>query len=80
MSLLLLKSGLFYKRTEGSSTVFTETCIKQEVIDTIEQREVFEQLERLSIDTEAIKQAKFSHEVMKEILVIVKKSRRLKID
>jgi hypothetical protein len=41
--------------------------------------EVFEQLERLNIDTEAFKQARISHEVLNEIIVIVKKSRNLKI-
>ena len=48
------------------------------LIDTIEQREVYEQLERLNIDTEAFKNASFNHELLKEILIIVKKSQWLK--
>ena len=51
----------------------------KKLIDTIELTEVFEQLERLNIDTEAFKQARISHEVLNEIIVIVKKSRSLKI-
>jgi DNA-binding response OmpR family regulator len=51
----------------------------KKLIDTIELTEVFEQLERLNIDTEAFKQARISHEVLNEIIVIVKKSRNLKI-
>jgi DNA-binding response OmpR family regulator len=51
----------------------------KKLIDTIELTEVFEQLERLNIDTEAFKQARISHEVLNEIIVIVKKSRSMKI-
>lgn len=51
----------------------------KKLIDTIELTEVYEQLERLNIDTEAFKQARISHEVLKEIIVIVKKSRSMKI-
>jgi two-component SAPR family response regulator len=46
-------------------------------IDTIELTEVLEQLERLNIDTEAFKQARISHEVLNEIIIIVKKSRSM---
>ena len=51
----------------------------KKLIDTIELTEVFEQLERLNIDTEAFKQARISHEVLNEIIVIVKKNRSMKI-
>ena len=44
------------------------------LIDTIEQRQVYEQLERLNIDTEAFKKAGFNHEVLIGILIILKKS------
>jgi DNA-binding response OmpR family regulator len=50
----------------------------KKLIDTIELTEVFEQLERLNIDTEAFKQARISHEVLREIIVIVKKNRSMK--
>ena len=50
----------------------------KKLIDTIEQTEIFEQLETLDIDTEAFKQARLNHEVLKEILVIIRRSRRLK--
>jgi hypothetical protein len=49
----------------------------KKLIDKIEQTEVYEQLERLNIDTEAFKQARISHEVLKEIIVIVKKGRKM---
>ena len=49
------------------------------LIDTIELTEVFEQLERLNIDTEAFKQARISHEVLNEIIVLIKKNRSKKI-
>ena len=51
----------------------------KKLIDTIELTAVYEQLERLNIDTEAFKQARISHEVLNEIIVIVKKSRSMKI-
>jgi len=51
----------------------------KKLIDTIELTEVFEQLERLNIDTEAFKQARISHEVLNEIIVIVKKNRSMKL-
>ncbi|MGA7976274.1 MAG: hypothetical protein WB975_03485 [Nitrososphaeraceae archaeon] len=51
----------------------------KKLIDTIELTEVFEQLERLYIDSEAFKQARISHEVLNEIIVIVKKNRSMKI-
>jgi DNA-binding response OmpR family regulator len=51
----------------------------KKLIDTIELTEVFEQLERLNIDTEAFKQARICHEVLNEIIVIVKKNRSMKI-
>ena len=51
----------------------------KKLIETIELTEVFEQLERLNIDTEAFKQARISHEVLNEIIVIVKKNRSMKI-
>ena len=44
------------------------------LIDTIEQRQVYEQLERLNVDTEAFKKAGFNHELLKGILIILKKS------
>ena len=65
------------KELKGPVQFLQKPVSNRKLIDTIEQREVFEQLERLNIDTEALKQAKFSHEVLKEILVIVKKSRRI---
>jgi CheY-like chemotaxis protein len=68
------------KELKGPVQFLQKPVSNKKLIDTIEQRAVFEQLERLNIDTEALEQAKFSHEVLKEILVIVKKSRRLKID
>jgi DNA-binding response OmpR family regulator len=46
----------------------------KKLIDAIEQTEIFEQLERLNIDTEAFKQARFSPRVLKEIILIIKKS------
>jgi FixJ family two-component response regulator len=50
----------------------------KKLLDTIEQRDIYEQLERLNIDTEAFKKSDFNHEVLKKILIIVKKSQRLK--
>jgi CheY-like chemotaxis protein len=50
----------------------------KKLLDTIEQRDIYEQLERLNIDTEAFKKSGFNHEVLKKILNIVKKSQRLK--
>jgi hypothetical protein len=50
----------------------------KKLLDTIEQSDIYEQLERLNIDTEAFKKAGFNHEVLKKILIIVKKSQRLK--
>ena len=44
------------------------------LIDTIEQKEVYEELERLKIDTEPFKEAGLNHEVLKELLSIIKKS------
>jgi FixJ family two-component response regulator len=40
----------------------------KKLLDTIEQRDIYEQLERLNIDTEAFKKAGFNHEVLKKIL------------
>ena len=67
------------KELKGPVQFLQKPVSNKKLIDTIEQREVFEQLEVLHIDTEALKQAKFSHEIMKEILVMVKKSRTMKI-
>jgi CheY-like chemotaxis protein len=52
----------------------------RKLIDTIEQKDVYEQLERFNIDTEPFKKAGFNHEVLKEILIIVKKSQRPRLD
>jgi CheY-like chemotaxis protein len=48
------------------------------LIDKIEQKEVYEELERLKIDTEPFKKAGLSHQVLREILIIVKQSQRSK--
>ena len=50
---------------------------KKKLLDTIEQTEIYEQLERLNIDTEAFKKAHISHEVLKEIIDIIKKSQNV---
>lgn len=47
----------------------------KKLIDAIEHTEIYEQLERLNINTEAFKKACLSHEVLENILVIVKNSR-----
>ncbi len=49
------------------------------LIDAIEQKDAYEELERLNINTEPFKKAGFNHEVLKEILFIVKKIRRSKL-
>jgi CheY-like chemotaxis protein len=49
------------------------------LIDKIEQKEVYEELERLNIDTEPFKKAGLSHQALREILIIVKQSRRSKL-
>jgi CheY-like chemotaxis protein len=43
------------------------------LIDTIEDREAYKQLERLKIDVESFKKAGFSHELLKKMLDIIKK-------
>jgi CheY-like chemotaxis protein len=43
------------------------------LVDTIEDREIYEQLKKLEINIEAFKQAGFSHELLKKILDIIKK-------
>ena len=68
------------KELKGPVQFLQKPVSNKKLIDTIEQRDVLEQLERLNIDTEALKQAKFSQEIMEEILVIFRKSRRMKID
>ena len=50
----------------------------KKLLDTIEQRDIYEQFERFNIDTDVFKKARFNHEVLKEILIIVKKSQKLK--
>ena len=45
------------------------------LIDAIEHKEIYEQLERLNIDTLAFKKANLNHETLEKILVIVKSSR-----
>ena len=45
------------------------------LIDAIEHKEIYEQLERLNIDVQAFKKANLSHETLEKILVIVKSSR-----
>jgi hypothetical protein len=47
----------------------------KKLIDAIEHTEIYEQLERLNINTQAFKKACLSHEVLENILVIVKNSR-----
>jgi hypothetical protein len=49
------------------------------LIDKIEQKEVYEELERLKIDTEPFKKAGLSHQILREILIIVKQSQRSKL-
>lgn len=44
------------------------------LVDTIEDREVYERLDRLKIDIESFKRAGFSHELLKTLLDIIKKS------
>ena len=46
----------------------------KKLIDTVEQTEVFKELESLNVDTEAFKQARFSPQVLKEIIVLIRKS------
>jgi two-component system cell cycle response regulator CpdR len=53
--------------------------LNQVLIDNIEQKEVYEELERLNIDTEPFKKAGLSHQVLREILIIVRKSHRSKL-
>ena len=45
------------------------------LIDAIEHKEIYEQLERLNIDVQAFKKANLSHETLEKILAIVKSSR-----
>jgi CheY-like chemotaxis protein len=45
------------------------------LIDAIEHKEIYEQLERLNIDTRAFKKANLNHETLEKILAIVKSSR-----
>ena len=45
------------------------------LIDAIEHKEIYEQLERLNIDTRAFKKANLNHETLEKILTIVKSSR-----
>lgn len=45
------------------------------LIDAIEHKEIYEQLERLNIDTQAFKKANLSHETLEKILAVVKSSR-----
>ena len=51
----------------------------KKLLDTIEQTEIYDQLERLNIDTEAFKTAHFSHEVLIEIIAIIKKNQRRRL-
>lgn len=53
--------------------------LNQVLIDKIEQKEVYEELERLNIDTEPFKKAGLSHQVLREILIIVRKSHGSKL-
>ena len=79
MSLLLLKEWFDSIKELKSPVEFLQKPVSnKKLIDTIELTEVYEQLERLNIDTEAFKQARISHEVLREIIVIVKKSRIMK--
>lgn len=50
----------------------------KKLIDAIEHTQIYEQLERLNINTKAFKKARLSHEVLEKILVIVKNSRTRK--
>ena len=43
------------------------------LIDAIEHKEIYEQLERLNIDTRAFKKANLNHETLEKILAIVKR-------
>ena len=45
------------------------------LIDAIEHKEIYEQLERLNIDVQAFKKANLSHETLEKILAVVKSSR-----
>ncbi|MGA8916353.1 MAG: response regulator [Nitrososphaeraceae archaeon] len=45
------------------------------LIDAIEHKEIYEQLERLNIDVQAFKKANLSHGTLEKILAIVKSSR-----
>jgi two-component SAPR family response regulator len=45
------------------------------LINAIEHKEIYKQLERLNIDTQAFKKANLSHETLEKILAIVKSSR-----
>ena len=45
------------------------------LIDAIEHKEIYEQLERLNIDVQAFKKANLSHETLEKILATVKSSR-----
>jgi CheY-like chemotaxis protein len=56
-----------------------KTVSNKVLIDAIQQKEVYKELERHNIDTEPFKKAGFNHEVLKEILIIVKESRRSKL-
>jgi two-component SAPR family response regulator len=50
-----------------SPVEFLQTPVSnKKLLDTIEQRDIYEQLERLNIDTEAFKKAGFNHEVLKK--------------
>jgi two-component SAPR family response regulator len=51
-----------------------KTVSNKVLIDAIQQKDVYKELERHNIDTEPFKN--FNHEVLKEILIIVKKSQR----
>jgi CheY-like chemotaxis protein len=47
----------------------------RKLIDAIEHKEIYGQLERLNIDTQAFKKANLSHETLEKILAIVKSSK-----
>ena len=46
----------------------------KKLLDTIEQTEIYEELERLNIDAEAFKKAHINHEGLIEIIAVIKKS------
>ena len=63
------------KELKTSLEFLQKPMSNKKLIDAIEHTEIYEQLERLNINTEAFKKACLSHEVLENILVIVKNSR-----